>query len=87
MIGRTIFSVAVLGAMIMPTSTTSKAESGCHPAYGTGCVPIASDVDCAGGNGNGPAYVVGPVIVNVIGNDPYDLDSDHDGIGCEPTRR
>jgi hypothetical protein len=44
-------------------------------------VPIASDVDCAGGTGNGPAYVQGPVYV--IGQDIYDLDRDGDGIGCE----
>ncbi len=35
----------------------------------------------AGGSGNGPAYVSGPI--NVIGPDVYGLDSDHDGIGCE----
>jgi hypothetical protein len=48
----------------------------------TGCVPIASDADCAGGSGDGPAYVAGPV--QVIGVDIYDLDPDHDGWGCEP---
>ncbi|MBA3289748.1 MAG: hypothetical protein H0U21_17340 [Acidimicrobiia bacterium] len=53
----------------------------CDPNYAGGCVPIASDVDCAGGSGNGPAYVEGPV--TVIGVDVYDLDSDGDGLGCE----
>lgn len=53
----------------------------CDPNYGGACVPIASDVDCAGGTGDGPAYVVGPV--RVIGSDIYRLDHDHDGIGCE----
>jgi hypothetical protein len=38
-------------------------------------------VDCAGGGGNGPRYVTGPVTVS--GSDPYDLDRDGDGIGCE----
>jgi resuscitation-promoting factor RpfB len=56
-------------------------ESSCDPNYGGGCVPIASDVDCAGGSGNGPAYVQGPV--TVIGSDIYDLDRDGDGVGCE----
>jgi hypothetical protein len=51
--------------------------SKCDPNY-SGCVPIASDVDCAGGGGNGPAYVTGPVAV--IGKDIYDLDRDGDGI-------
>ena len=52
----------------------------CDPNY-SDCVPIASDVDCAGGKGDGPAYVKGPV--KVIGKDIYRLDGDHDGIGCE----
>ncbi len=57
------------------------APAGCDPNYAGACVPIASDVDCAGGKGNGPAYVRGPV--TVIGSDIYGLDSDHDGVGCE----
>jgi resuscitation-promoting factor RpfB len=44
---------------------------------------MASDVDCAGGSGNGPKYVTGPITVKVIGVDPYRLDADNDGIGCE----
>ena len=58
----------------------TKVEPKCDPNY-SGCVPIASDVDCAGGSGNGPAYVNGPV--QVIGSDIYGLDSDGDGVGCE----
>jgi len=58
----------------------TKPASKCDPNY-SGCVPIASDVDCAGGSGNGPAYVRGPV--RVIGTDIYDLDRDGDGIACE----
>jgi hypothetical protein len=54
--------------------------SDCNPNY-SGCVPNDSDVDCAGGSGNGPSYVSGPV--NVIGSDPYDLDRDGDGLACE----
>jgi hypothetical protein len=53
--------------------------SDCHPSYDP-CVPVASDVDCAGGEGNGPSYVSGPV--SVIGADVYDLDRDGDGVGC-----
>jgi hypothetical protein len=54
--------------------------SGCDSNY-SGCVPVASDVDCEGGSGNGPAYVAGPV--RVVGNDIYDLDRDGDGVACE----
>lgn len=42
---------------------------------------IASDIDCLGGSGNGPAYVTGPV--KVVGRDIYDLDRDGNGWGCE----
>jgi len=62
------------------TTAVNRATDGCDPNY-SGCVPIASDVDCAGGGGNGPAYVKGPV--RVIGKDIYGLDRDGDGIGCE----
>lgn len=55
--------------------------SDCDPNYTGNCVPIARDVDCAGGKGNGPAYVRGPVYV--VGEDIYGLDRDGDGVGCE----
>ena len=54
--------------------------SSCDPNYEP-CVPISSDVDCAGGTGNGPAYVRGPV--RVVGVDIYGLDRDGNGVGCE----
>ena len=54
---------------------------GCDSNYSGPCVPIASDVDCAGGSGNGPAYVSGPVYV--VGADIYDLDRDGDGVACD----
>ncbi len=59
---------------------TKRARS-CDPNYSGACVPIATDVDCAGGSGNGPGYVQGPV--RVVGNDIYDLDRDGDGVGCD----
>lgn len=64
-----------------PAPTPDSPKSSCDPNYSGACVPIASDVDCAGGSGNGPAYVKGPVYV--IGQDIYDLDRDGNGIGCE----
>lgn len=45
------------------------------------CLPPGPDVDCAGGSGDGPRYVQGPVIV--AGGDPYGLDGNGDGVGCE----
>ncbi|MEU8223457.1 G5 domain-containing protein [Kribbella sp. NPDC048915] len=63
------------------TKVDEPEQSGrCDPNY-SGCVPIATDVDCSGGSGNGPEYVSGPI--RVIGRDIYRLDSDNDGIACE----
>jgi hypothetical protein len=63
-----------------PALQANKPLTQCDSNY-SGCVPMASDVDCAGGGGNGPAYVKGPV--TVIGKDIYGLDRDGDGVGCE----
>ena len=55
---------------------------GCDPNYAGACLdPNASDYDCAGGSGNGPSYVQGPI--TVVGDDHYGLDSDGDGVACE----
>lgn len=65
----------------MTVAPAPPSGGGCDSNY-TPCVPIDSDVDCAGGSGNGPSYVSGPV--TVIGTDVYGLDgNDNDGIGCE----
>lgn len=61
-------------------NTTSRSTASCNSNY-SGCVPIASDVDCAGGSGDGPKYVRGPI--RVTGYDVYGLDRDNDGIACE----
>jgi hypothetical protein len=64
-----------------PVPLVQQGGGGCDPNYTGACVPIASDVDCAGGGGDGPAYVQGPV--QVIGRDIYKLDRDGDGIACD----
>ncbi|MBY6048585.1 excalibur calcium-binding domain-containing protein [Vannielia litorea] len=74
MLRKIIFAIALL-------SPAHLFAQGCHTSYQGACVPIASDVDCAGGRGNGPAYVRGPVYV--VGPDVYGLDRDGDGIACE----
>lgn len=61
-------------------SATRGIPGGCDPNYDP-CVPVERDVDCAGGGGNGPSYVRGPV--RVIGRDVYGLDRNDDGIACE----
>ena len=65
------------------TSETSKAQSAildCHPGY-SGCLKRnAGDYDCNGGSGNDSNYT-GPV--EIYGSDPFILDRDDDGTGCE----
>jgi len=68
-----VSEVTAVGTYVKPIST-------CDANY-SGCIPIASDVDCASGSGNGPAYTNG--LVQVIGSDIYGLDRDGDGWGCE----
>jgi hypothetical protein len=63
-----------------PAADTSKRK--CHPNYKGKCLKMnVGDYDCAGGSGNGPNYVTGPV--RVVGADPFRLDANHDGVGCE----
>ncbi|RKQ84984.1 hypothetical protein C8N24_6615 [Solirubrobacter pauli] len=53
----------------------------CDPNYAGACLkPDSPDYDCAGGSGDGPDYT-GPV--QSVGDDPYDLDRDGDGLACE----
>lgn len=64
-----------------PVEEAPSSSDGCHPSYADACVPIDSDVDCAGGKGNGPSYFSG--VARVVGPDVYDLDRDGDGWACE----
>lgn len=73
-----VFPLTIIGAVL---AAPASSQQGCDPNYEGACVPIASDVDCAGGSGNGPEYVRGPVYV--VGSDIYGLDRDGDGVGCE----
>lgn len=59
----------------IPEPTVAK---DCTPGYKP-CLSPMSDYDCKGGQGDGPGYTGR---VEVIGTDPYDLDRDRDGIGC-----
>jgi len=71
-----------------PVTTTTVpvrplAGGGCHPSYRGTCIPPdVSDADCAGGKGDGPHFVQEKDI-QVVGPDPYRLDADGDGLGCE----
>ncbi|MFI5833891.1 G5 domain-containing protein [Micromonospora sp. NPDC051300] len=76
-----IRSVVTRQPVAQVVAVGTKQTRRCDPNYSGACVPVASDVDCSGGSGNGPAYVDGPV--RVIGSDIYDLDRDGDGVGCD----
>jgi hypothetical protein len=70
---------ATAAAVVLPAEAQENGQ--CDPNYEP-CVPVASDVDCAGGSGDGPAFVEGPV--TVIGEDIYGLDEGGEpGVGCE----
>ena len=56
-----IRTVIVRAPVTRVIAVGTKETQQCDPNYSGACVPIASDVDCAGGSGNGPAYVQGPV--------------------------
>jgi len=74
-------TITLTVAKKMPQQT--QAPSACTPGYSP-CLPIGpSDYDCAGGSGDGPAYTDPGVTYRVTGYDPYGLDSDNDGLGCE----
>ncbi len=83
----------LLSLAVLPVVFAQCAPSGCAPGTPapppasscdrnyTGCVPIDSDVDCEGGQGDGPSYTG---MVKVIGIDVYELDRNGDGWACEP---
>lgn len=76
--------VAIPFALLVAVPGEAAAEE-CHPSYEGACVPDGvSDVDCAGGSGNGPYYIRGPIYV--VGPDEYELDRDGDGVACEPEK-
>jgi endonuclease YncB( thermonuclease family) len=55
---------------------------GCDPSYPGACLKDGiGDYDCAGGGGDGPNFVEGPI--QVRRPDPFRLDSNHNGTGCE----
>jgi resuscitation-promoting factor RpfB len=65
--------VAAPAPAVTPPPAASTQQSSCSPYYSP-CVPnVSYDLDCSD---------IG-MRVSVHGGDPYRLDADHDGIGCE----
>jgi hypothetical protein len=54
--------------------------SGCEPGYSPCLDSGVGDYDCEGGSGDGPNYTGE---VEVTGSDPFGLDRDGNGIGCQ----
>jgi hypothetical protein len=74
-------AIALVIAKAPPPPPTT-APRNCDPAYPDVCLHDGiGDYDCAAGTGNGPNYVEGPI--RVLPPDPFDLDGNGDGIGCE----
>ncbi len=59
-----------------PLPTPTPPAGNCHPSYSP-CIPIVGDLDCA------DIRALGVAPVRVLGSDPYRLDGDNDGLGCE----
>ena len=76
---------ASLATISVPGSTTATPATGgsggsggsnCQAGYSP-CLPIVGDLDCP------DVRAMGKAPVRVTGSDPYRLDADNDGIGCE----
>jgi hypothetical protein len=65
-----------------PPAPKPPARPACEPSYPDACLRSGiGDYDCETGSGNGPNYVRGPI--KVLPPDPFDLDRNGDGVGCE----
>lgn len=75
--GHSVALVIAKSAPIQPSPTNN-----CTPGYSP-CLVYhgGADYDCAGGSGDGPYYAY--QVEHVTGSDPYGLDADGDGLGCE----
>jgi len=63
------------GSTAPPTREPTQHPGGCEPGY-TPCLPIVSDLDCGDIDDS-----LKPI--HVTGSDPYRLDGDGDGFGCD----
>jgi hypothetical protein len=75
-----VVAVALLGlvgqALARPSSDSSSSTSAaCAPGYRP-CLPVRADLDCKD-------IPDAKTPVRVTGSDPYGLDADRDGLGCE----
>jgi hypothetical protein len=73
-----------LGVVVKKKPSPGGGGGNCTPGYSP-CLVYhgGADYDCSGGGGNGPFYTAAGVVYRVTGSDPYGLDADNDGLGCE----
>jgi fibronectin type III domain protein len=78
-------AVSSISRLVVMPKSKPKAKpkpSNCDPSYPGVCLKDGTgDWDCKSGSGNGPNFVQGPV--RVLPPDPFGLDGDGDGVGCE----
>jgi PASTA domain len=78
----TVIVLVIAQAPPQPPPPPPPPATDCDPAYPDVCLKDGiGDYDCAAGSGNGPNYVSGPIAVRPP--DPFDLDRNGDGVGCE----
>jgi hypothetical protein len=65
-------------------SRNTRSSRDCTPGYQP-CLPRRQDYNCYGSRSGGPFTEPG-VVYRVTGGDPYRLDADNDGRGCESQR-
>ena len=87
--GRVVTSLPVVPPIYDPgehpqPSPSPRGGGTCTPGYSPCLVDHGgADYDCYGGSGDGPYYTEPGVIYRVTGSDPYGLDANGDGYGCE----
>jgi micrococcal nuclease len=69
-------AAATLAPPPPPSPLASTGSDGCHPSYEP-CLPIVDDLNCSA------VEALGQAPVRVSGSDPYHLDGDGDGTGCQ----
>jgi hypothetical protein len=74
-------NAVIVGAALVGTVAAVAVACSSASCAGGGGNYYVDDVDCYGGRGNGPRWQNGTVWVG--GYDPYYLDADGDGWGCE----
>jgi len=77
----TAVTLVVAKARPAPPPSTAPAQN-CDPSYPDMCLdPAVEDYDCTGGQATDPSICEGPICVRPP--DPFDLDREGDGWGCE----